>query len=219
MKTLALETSTDACSVALLTDDSCEQIYEVAPRQHGKFLLPWIESLLTAQEINFQELDVLSFGSGPGSFTGLRIACGVIQGLSLAKNIPIIPISSFRTLAQAVSEKNDKRPVLICQDARMNEVYYSGYEYNSETELMEAVIPEALCKPEQISFPTDKDWIVVGDGWKLYFAIKAEEVYPEAMQVAKIARKLFHAGIRFSAEEVFPAYLRQTDSWKKIDQQ
>ena len=123
MKILALDTSTEACSAALLIDTEIHQRYEVAPREHGALILPMIETLLSEAGCAPTQLDALAFGRGPGAFVGVRIATGVAQGIAFAADLPVIPVSSLAAMAQSVEHGN----VYSAIDARMNEVYWGAY--------------------------------------------------------------------------------------------
>ena len=128
MKILALDTSTEACSAALLIDSQISQRYEVAPREHGALILPMIERLLVDAGVVLSQLDALAFGRGPGAFVGVRIATGVAQGIAFAADLPVVPVSSLAALAQSVEHAN----VYSAIDARMDEVYWAAYRKNNE---------------------------------------------------------------------------------------
>lgn len=119
MKLLALDTSTEACSAALFIDGEIRQRFEITPKAHTKLLLPMIESLLAEAELKLSQLDALAFGCGPGSFTGLRIATGVVQGLAFGADLPIVPVSTLAALAQ------NRLPELafVATDARIGEIF------------------------------------------------------------------------------------------------
>ncbi|MGB1311163.1 MAG: tRNA (adenosine(37)-N6)-threonylcarbamoyltransferase complex dimerization subunit type 1 TsaB, partial [Leucothrix sp.] len=133
MKILAIETATEACSAALYHDGGIISRYELAPRKHTQLILPMMDSLLAEAGLSKQALDAIAFGRGPGAFTGLRIAVGVTQGLALALDRPVIPISSLAAMAQQVLDATvdlasamlDYIPAI---DARMGEVYWARYK-------------------------------------------------------------------------------------------
>ena len=119
MKILAIETATEACSTALMIDHVIIEHYQVAPRAHNRLIIPMIESLLSKANIHLNQLDALAFGRGPGSFTGIRIAASVAQGIALGADLPVIPISSLAALAQEVFDEHNNTITYGCLDARM----------------------------------------------------------------------------------------------------
>lgn len=164
---LGIDTSNGACSVGLWLDGDCQQRYQVAPRGHGLLLLPMVESLLAEAGMAAAGLDALVLGRGPGSFTGLRIATGVVQGLAFALDRPVVPISSLAALAQGSLDVDGKpaAQVLTAFDARMGEVYWGAWRRNAEG-LVELLGSEAVLAPEQVSIPaSDRGWTCVGEGW------------------------------------------------------
>lgn len=230
MNILAIETSSEICSIAILKNGVIDQKNEFAPQQHGRFIIPTIESLLSKHKLQLKDLHAIAYGSGPGSFTGLRIGISIVQGLALAADLAVIAISSMRAIAQQVLENYDQKAVLICKDARMQEVYLSGYQLNEKTAVMDVVIPESVTKPQLMTIASGTKWSAVGEGWTLYPELtKAliekhipylpDKIVPEAQMIAKIASLIFSDEILLDAQDALPSYLRQSDSWKKIDQQ
>ena len=124
---LAIETSTPACSAALSIDGVVIERYALAPRQHAVLILPMIESLLLEAGISVAQLDALAFGRGPGSFTGVRIAASVIQGIAFAADLPVLPVSTLATLALGGMRITDKTQVMAALDARKSEIYWGCY--------------------------------------------------------------------------------------------
>ena len=123
MKILAIESSSEAVSVALMVGDECLSRHEVAPRKHAELLLPFMEDLLKQADLSLGQLDALAFGCGPGAFTGIRIATGVIQGVAFAADLPVLPVSTLATIAQGVKREEGKDKVIAAIDARMEEIY------------------------------------------------------------------------------------------------
>ena len=124
MNILAIDTVTEMCSVALLNNDRPLSIERHVPRQHTQVILEMIQTLLTDAQLGLSELDAIGFSRGPGSFTGLRICASVTQGLALAHDLPVIPISSLAILAQGAFRMDNKQDIFACMDARKNEVYW-----------------------------------------------------------------------------------------------
>ncbi len=218
MKLLALDTSTDACSCALYLDGEIQDRSVIAPRQHSALILPMADELLAEADLKPIQLDGLAFGRGPGSFTGLRIACGVAQGIAFAADIPVAPISSLATLAQAAYAESDAEKVLAAIDARMSEVYWGPYVLDKQ-QIMRCECEEIVCAPNEVSLPSAGQWYGVGGGWAIYAdKLKANlgdvvqnyqgEKYPQARAMIPLALTAFAEEQIVSAEEALPVYLR-----------
>lgn len=216
MKILAIETATEACSVALDINDSCQQHFEIAPRRHTELVLPMIDKLLQEAGIETRDLDAIAFGQGPGAFTGVRVAIGVVQGLAFAHDTPVIPISTLNALAQSYVDKHDQVAAAI--DARMQEVYWGLYQKN-ELGLMQPVLDEVVCAPENIPAVMEDNWFGVGTGWGSYEDILSNrfkypildfdgEALPSAENIIALAKPAYLEGKTISVEEAMPVYLR-----------
>ena len=144
MKILAIETSTELCSAALWLDGKVDAREEVAGQRHSELLLPMIDALLVSHGLKAVELDCIAFGAGPGSFTGLRIACGVAQGIAFGIDVPVIAIGTLAALAAA----SQAGRVVCCLDARMGEVYHAAYERRSSD--WHEVHAPSLCRPDAV---------------------------------------------------------------------
>lgn len=229
MKILAIETSTDVCSVAVLYDKEVLQRHDRVPRQHGRVILSWIESLLAEAGLTLTQLDTIAFSKGPGSFTGIRIAASVVQGLAFAADLSVVSVSSLNALAQTAYKEMSCNQVLIAQDARMNEVYWGVYRLNKTNSIMEASIEDQLCYPKDIAVPEiTSGWFAAGQAWNVYPELKQEcqwidridaDLYPHARDVAKIGMDLFNKGLSLAPEAALPVYLRPHNTWKKINEQ
>jgi tRNA threonylcarbamoyladenosine biosynthesis protein TsaB len=211
MKLLAIDTATEACSCALFIDGEIQQRSEIAPRQHTNLILPMADELLKAADLTANQLDGLAFGRGPGSFTGLRIASGVIQGIAFAADIPVAPISCLAALAQAAYIKNSSEKVLAAIDARMDEVYFGSYIVDQQG-IMRSHDEERVCKPESIKIPENGQWYGVGSGWATKLGEKLQsydaDKYPQAAAIIPLAVTAFKEGNVVSAEQALPVYLR-----------
>jgi tRNA threonylcarbamoyladenosine biosynthesis protein TsaB len=217
-KILALETSTDACSAALAIDDHIVERYQVAPQQHAKLLLTMVQEILEEAKLNLTDLDAIAFGCGPGSFTGLRIACGTAQGLAFGANLPVVAVSSLQVLAQGAYEEESLDQVLVGIDAKMQEIYFGIYQVASDN-IMQPLQPDSLCVPNEIFIPNNnKDWIGVGDAWQEYSQQfrSIAYCYPKARYVAKLAKIDYAAGKVVAPENAQPVYLRKESAWKKM---
>lgn len=235
MKILALETSTQACSVALLNgteqDFSCIERFEIAPRRHTHLILPMIDSVLDEAGYDIKQMDVLAFGRGPGAFTGVRVATGVVQAIAYGADLAVAQISSLAAIAQGfIRDQNTggRQNVLVANDARMHEVYFGAYERQGS--FMTSVGTEQVIRPEQlsafllkleISLAEGKNWYALGNGWSEY----AEQLHsvlsqhqlvkqhqtidmPHARDIAYLAFREAASNQLVSAEQVSPVYLR-----------
>jgi len=221
MKILALDTSSAACSVALLRDGEAKIRHEVVPMRHAKCLLSFIEETLGS---DLNSLDVLAWGCGPGSFTGLRIAASVIQALGFAYNLPVVNVSSLAALAQTAYEEHGWKQLLVAVDARMNEVYWGVYRIN-EAGYAELISPEGLFSPKELpglikeSFAAPGEWYGVGSAWSVYQAelegclkdgLKRTDpdCLPKALAVAQLGRLKYEKGQGVQSFDALPTYLR-----------
>lgn len=225
MKLLAVETSSVACSAALLIDDIIEERFEIAPQQHTALILPMVDNLLKQAGLKLGDLDALAFGCGPGSFTGVRIAASVAQGLAFGAGLPVVPVSSLAALAQGAHRAHDATSVLTAADARMNEVYWAAYRLD-QNGLMALQEDERVCTPEAVPVPESGLWLGAGSGWQSYGALLEArlgarlsgyqaECYPRARDVARLAQSAYAQGAAVSAEHALPVYLRNEVTWKK----
>ena len=221
MKLLAIETATECCSAALLVDGEIIEKSEVAPRKHNELILSMCEQVLAQGEVTLEQLDAVAFGRGPGAFTGVRLAASVAQGISVAQELPVVPVSTLAALAQ--SRINDAQQVLACIDARMQEIYFGVYE-NNEGSIMTLVGTEKVIKPSLLELQLDEDCIGLGTGWcyaevlqeKLGLALQYDDsVLPQASAVAQLAKVYFEKGQSVQAHQALPVYLRDNVAQKK----
>ncbi len=228
MKLLAIDTSTEACSAALWLEGEVHQHYQIAPREHGQLILPMIESLLADAGLTLAQMDTLAFGRGPGGFTGVRIANGVIQGLAFGADLPVVPVSSLAALAQGAHTDMNATHILAAIDARMGEVYWGVY-HSPENGLVVQIEQEIVCLPQQVPLPNaglNHHWVGAGSGWLTYAqplqARLGNKVsswdghrYPQARHIAQLGADAFQRGLAVSAEHALPVYLRDEVAWKK----
>lgn len=211
---LALDTATEACSVALLHDGKVLSHYEVIPRLHAQRLLPMIKTLMAEAGIAMSALDAIAFGRGPGAFTGVRIAIGVVQGLAFALERPVLPVSNLAALAQRAWRERGASQVASAIDARMDEVYWGCYR-ESDGE-MRLVGSEAVMPPEQASLPVgaDGEWFGSGTGWGYAERIPVKlsnhdaSLLPHAQDVLTLAAFAWQRGEAVQADDAQPVYLR-----------
>lgn len=216
MKILAIETATEACSAALDIDDSCSHRFEISPRRHTELILPMVDELLHEADIQTSDLDAIAFGQGPGAFTGVRVAIGVIQGLAFAHDIPVIPLSTLAALAQHFAKEHDY--VASAIDARMQEIYWGLYKKN-DLGLMQPVGEEKVCSATDITLPSEGEWFGVGTGWDTYAEVlQAQfgsnlsgfngEILPNAVDIIALAKPAYLENKAIPVEEAMPVYLR-----------
>jgi tRNA threonylcarbamoyladenosine biosynthesis protein TsaB len=213
VKILALDTSTEACSVALSVNGHICDRFELGV-QHSSRILAMIDEVLTETALALADLDVLAFGRGPGSFTGLRIGAGVAQGLAFGAGLPVVPVSSLAAMAQGQRQSR----VLAAFDARMSQVYWGAYRRGPDG-IMTLMGGERVVAPGEVPVPETGDWFGVGSGWDQY----AEELkarlgdrvkdwsqggYPHACDVARLGESGFNNDEAVSAEKALPIYLR-----------
>lgn len=222
MKILAIDTSSEACSVALLYrhPKKGRQVlsrHEIAPKQHTSILLPIIHEILHKAGVTLAGLDAVAFGCGPGSFTGIRIAASVAQGIAYANDLPVIPISSLAATAQAANKIKGWQNILVAVDARMEQVYWAGYEMVNG--LARPVFTERLISPHGITPIPVAEWHGVGDAWSLFkkeIETKSENklvdmdmsIVPTAEAVLSLAAVKYEKGDMVEAADALPVYLR-----------
>ena len=215
MKLIALDTSTEACSAALLDNDSITARSEIAPRLHAELILPMIDSLLQEAGLQLADVDAIAFGRGPGAFTGVRIAAGITQGLAFAADLPVIPVSSLTAMAHAVRDRAES--ILTAIDARMGEVYWC--QYRIEHNLPVPITEEQVAKPETINADTQLSIYGAGTGWATYEEILTgkcgdslqdydAEIYPLAEAIVRMAAIELDKGNIIHVKEAVPVYLR-----------
>lgn len=213
MRILALDTSTDACTVALFVDGGVKERFSLGANPSER-VLSMVHELLGEGGMSLAQLDAIAFGRGPGSFTGLRIAAGVTQGLAFGAGLPVVSVSSLAVLAQG----QDADRVLAAFDARMQQVYWAAYVRNA-TGLVELQGDELVVSPGDISPPPGDGWLGAGSGWDQYHAVLLARLrasvidwhakrYPHAADLARLAETAFRAGRAVAPEQAIPIYIR-----------
>ncbi len=213
LKILALDTSTEYCTVALWRDGEVDARERLAGQRHSELLLGMVDELLARQALRVGELDGIAFGQGPGSFTGLRIACGVTQGLAFAAGIPVTGICTLLAMAEAAGGGR----VVCCLDARMHEIYHAAYDKSGGE--WEVVSEPALWPPSQAPLLPEGSWLGCGSGFAAYgerlmqryegrLSGVAPEIFPHARDIARLAVPLFERGGGVDAALAAPLYIR-----------
>lgn len=213
MKLLVLDTATEWCSAALWLDGAVRARRELAGQRHSSLILPMVDALLQEAGVSLRALDGIGYGAGPGSFTGLRIACAVTQGLALGADLPVTGVSTLESLA---AQSGGDR-VLTLLDARMAEVYWAAYEREGED--WRAVIEPRLTLPDSVFVPDGAGWVGAGNGYAVLDAAQRaaiadtlvrldETLMPDAAAMAPLAARAFARGQGMDAALAAPLYLR-----------
>ena len=213
MKLLILDTSTEYCSAALSLDGKVLACRVLAEQRHSSLLLPMIDELLRDGGVTLRQLDGIAYGAGPGSFTGLRIACAVTQGLAFGAGLPVAGVSTLESIAeQAGADK-----VLTVLDARMAEVYWAAYERDGSG--WRATSAPQLALPESVAVPAGSGWVGAGNGFAVLGEVLRprlaaqlaridETLMPDAAAMASLAVAAFERGEGRDAALAAPIYLR-----------
>ncbi len=217
MKLLAFETATEACSVALYIDGEVRERFDVVPKQHTALALPWAEQLLAEAGVKKSELDAIAVGIGPGAFTGVRLAVALAQGIALALDKPVLPVSTLAALAMQGVDLNHDR-ILAAIDARMGEIYCAEFRLNSAG-LVDAASEEIVIAPEAYRFESNHRVVCVGTGFSangnaLQTNLKSQliacraDALPHAADIARLAASDYKLGKAIAPDVLEPAYLR-----------
>ena len=216
MRLLALDTSTEACSAALMLGDEVRLRFELTERGHAELILPMIDALLAEAGIALSSLDGLAFGRGPGGFTGLRIAAGVTQGLAFGAGLPVAPVSSLAAVAEQVQAGEGER-ILVCNDARMGELYWAAFERIVRGGIGPAS-PECVAPPARVAEGIEGLRHAAGNGLVRYPELRArlesaglrvhDELYPRADAIARLGAVELAAGRGVDASLALPIYVR-----------
>ena len=219
MNLLAIETSTDACSVALLCGTEIKTDHRMAAQQHGRIVLPMIDALMAQAELPVNQLDGVVFGCGPGSFTGVRIAVALTQGIALGADVGVLGISTMNSVAQGAYRLHGDQNLAVSIDARMGEVYFAAYTLQ-DADVMSPVTEEFLCRPDKLPDLLniiERRW--AGSGAERYSDVLSEkyavpieairkDVWPNALDLIALAIPKVQAGQLKPSEMAMPVYLR-----------
>jgi tRNA threonylcarbamoyladenosine biosynthesis protein TsaB len=216
---LAIETSSELASCALLCGTTMHSRQSSGVRTHSQSILPMVQELLAEAGIRLQQCDAIAFGAGPGSFTGVRTACGIAQGLAFGATLPVVPLVTLAAMALACHQQTGATDILAVLDARMGEVYWAQYRYSdSDSGIWHIVAAPALCAPEAVApLPAATALTACGNGFAAYpEAFAGREfgagalsgIMPHALQLAQLAQAEFAAGATVAAADAQPLYLR-----------
>lgn len=218
---LAVETSAEACSVALSSGDEVRERFEHAPMKHAELILPMVSGLLGEQGWKASDLDVIAFGRGPGSFTSLRIGIGVVQGLAWGAGVPVVPVSSLAAVAQAaLHQAPDSKEILVAMDARMDEVFHGRFRPCGQGRL-KAVGAEQVSAPGDVSLEGIDT--AAGNGFKRYEELAVQQaavdycfpdLWPRASTVLQLARYWLESNEALVPGLAQPVYIRNNVAQK-----
>jgi tRNA threonylcarbamoyladenosine biosynthesis protein TsaB len=223
VKLLGIEMSSSVGSIALRCGDEIRAREIATPREQTELLLPLVHELLAEAEVGLGALDGITFGRGPGSFTGLRVAAAAAQGLALASGVPLLPVSSLLCLAQTAWRREGVARAVVCVDARMGEVYWAVFAVTGGA--MRAEGDERLGAPADLTFPAEGPCAAVGDGFASYrdtlaaCLAAAQSTWPDLKPAAedlfpRAAADLL-AGRSVTPAEALPVYLREHTAWRR----
>ncbi|PVX37365.1 tRNA (adenosine(37)-N6)-threonylcarbamoyltransferase complex dimerization subunit type 1 TsaB [Janthinobacterium sp. 78] len=221
---LAIETSSELASCALLRGDVILSRASSGVRTHSQSILPMVQELLAEAGVTLADVDAIAYGSGPGSFTGVRTACGIAQGLAYGAKLPVVPVVTLDAMALACHQQHGAQHIVTVLDARMGEVYWAQYDYQNG---LQAVSPPALSSPAGVA-PQGDVVVGCGNGFAAYAEALAAlpcaatadaAIMPHAVQVAQLARIAFAAGQFVTAAEAQPLYLRNKIAYTSAERQ
>ncbi len=211
MNLIAIETSTENCAVALLHQGNATELKQVAPQKHAELVLGYLQALLDQQGLRKTDIDGIVFGQGPGAFTGVRIATSVVQGLALALDVPVLPVSTLKNLAHQIwfRDTEQQQRILVANDARMGEVYWAAFE--TKDELLIRLSADAICAPEALN--TDGFDVCVGSAFKSMVAVReqvevCDDLLPDAITLLDIAEVEFSSRAQ-NIIDIQPSYVRE----------
>ncbi|MDD5273266.1 MAG: tRNA (adenosine(37)-N6)-threonylcarbamoyltransferase complex dimerization subunit type 1 TsaB [Methylovulum sp.] len=226
MKLLAVETATDACSAALSVNGVIHERYALASKEHTQLILPMVDELMKEAGLQPADLDGLAFGRGPGSFTGVRIATGIMQGLALGLDLQVMPVSTLAAIAQDYFDQHDVNVAFVAMDARMGEIFWGVYQRDADG-FAQLIGEEVVTPPELIEFP-DLFGVGLGTGWGVYAPVLlgqlSEQVshyettpLPRARAIASLGKRGFAKQQALPVERAMPVYLRDKVAKKESE--
>lgn len=232
MNLLAFDTSTEYLSLAINKNGQRFSYDVLAGQSHSQLILPQIQALLDQAGLQLSEIEGIAFGAGPGSFTGVRIAAGVAQGLGFGANLPVAPIGTLLALAEAAQLKTNAEKIIACLDARMGEVYHAVYEKIAGT--WQVIMEPGLYKPQDVPTLKGEGWVGAGSGWKTYpgqlsqvytdqLADTPESIQPDLLPTASailnLAEPVFLSGKAGPAHDAMPIYIRNRVALKTAERE
>jgi len=223
---LAIETSGQTGSVALLTDTVDDIVFLADGRRHSDDMIPMIQTVLTRNQMSIEDITGIAFSQGPGSFTGIRIACGLTQGIAYARGLPVVGIITLHAMAEKMRRQHDTNWVISALDARMDEIYLAAYHYNQDRWTI--VLEPGLYSTNQLPPLPDAPWTGVGSGLKVdnhalvqqyNLSTVNETIEPDALTIAQLSRPDFEIGRTLNPKDAQPCYLRQKVALKTAERE
>ena len=217
MKILAVDTATEACSAALYINGDIQERFEIAPKEHTRLILPMVDSLMAEAGLRPQQLDAIAFGCGPGSFTGVRIATGVMQGIAYGADLPVVAVSTLAAISQACLQKTIHDTIFTAVDARMNEIYWAVYQ--RDTEGYAQLLGQEKVQPASEVDALQQTGYGIGSGWQRYEQELTDRLgeqligfdadyLPHSVQIALLGAVGVQRGQTIPVEQAMPVYLR-----------
>lgn len=227
MNILALDTCTESCSAALLFQGQLFEQSVMTQRGHSDLILGMMDTLFEQANASLADVNVLAFGRGPGSFTGVRVGVGVAQGIAYARELPVVAVSTLAAVAQDVAATTNTPYIAVAIDARMGEIYCASFRVVGG--VVELLDQERVCPPEDFHPFSDEHWFGVGTGWSEYkaqlmanfsgqLADMSAEHYPQSVNIIKLAQIEITANRTVTADQALPVYLRNNVAKKKAEQ-
>ncbi len=222
---LAIETSSELASCALLAGDVVTTRESSGVRTHSQAILPMVQDLLAAAGLKLADVDAIVFGAGPGSFTGVRTACGIAQGLAFGAGLPVIPLVTLDAMALACRDASGASDILVVLDARMGEVYWAQYRYAGG---WQTIVAPALCAPEAVAPLPAAGLVACGNGLAAYPAAFADSAFavgalagivPHARDLVRLGVLALAAGQGVDAAAAQPLYLRNKIAYTSAERQ
>lgn len=222
---LSLDTCTESCSAALSVNGKVYSELAIVPREHSQRILPMIDSVLSQAKIQLADVDLIAYGRGPGSFTGIRICTSMAQGLALGQDIPVFGISALQTMAQTVFDHQGGVQIISAIDARMGEVYWG--QFIIKEGLAHLVGEEMVILPDLVTLSLDTDLPIIacGTGFDTYpqllelseqITLANEIQFPDAKSMLSLAKQGYTQDLCTSVDDLAPVYVRDTVTWKKL---
>lgn len=226
MNILALDTCTEMCSAAVLFEGQLFERSELTQRGHSEKILTMLDAVMADAGCTLADINVVAFGRGPGSFTGVRIGVGVAQGIAFARQLPVVPVSTMAAVAQIAIDDYAATRIAVAMDARMGEVY-AGH-FVEENGLATAVDDERVCPPSEYKPVDTSQWFAAGTGWSEFETVlqanfsqqitQQHAILPTAAAIAKLALDKAENGQTIAADQAVPVYLRDNVAKKKGEQ-
>lgn len=228
MNILALDTCTEMCSAALKINNQLVEKSELTQRGHSEKILGMLDTLFEQSNSHLKHIDVVAFGRGPGSFTGVRIAVAVAQGIAFARQLPVAAVSTLAAVAQQAIDQHDAKWIAVAMDARMGEVYAAHFK--NDDGLAVLLDQEQVCAPEQfLPFHPEQKWFAAGTGWAEYECILQQNfdgkilgcesmLYPTSSAIITLAETMIEQNLLVAADKAMPVYLRDNVAKKKGQQ-